>query len=352
MRGEAARLVRGSSAVLCRVALLGMTLLLIVSAYFPFRWDPPRMVRNDVTRGVDGSLRFGEMNAARTPATPAWLSEVRTSGFIQIQLTVSPYSPQENSPASMMMLASDFWHTDFAIGQGHSDVLVWLRRPGSGIGGDPPYAVDGVLRPRHWNTVEVTLQHQEMRITVNGRTRLTRRLPADPARAWGQGRIVLGDEVHGGRGWQGTIQHAEVRTYGYAADYVRPGALSIPQRYLYFPDHSQPFLPTDAQEWLILFAEMLSFVLVGFLVAWARRPPFGLASATFLATGFAVLLTVGKLLIYGRHISGADILVEAIGALLGASAAVRMAHARGSTARSAHPPTPGAEQADRFRPPA
>ena len=346
--GQAARLVRGNSAVLCRVILLGMMLLLIVSAYFPFRWDPPRTVRNDVTRSAAGSLRFGEMNAARTPAAPAWLSEVRTSGFVQIQLNVNPQSPQENSPVSIMMLASDFWHTDFAIGQEHSDVLVWLRRPGSKIGGDPPFSVAGVLRPRQWNSIVVMLQRDELRISVNGSTRLTRDLPADPARGWGRGRIALGDEVHGGGAWQGTISHAEVRTYGYAVDYVRPGALSIPQRYLYFPDHTQPFLPTDAQEWLILFAEMLTFVLVGFLAVWARRPPFRVASATLLATGFAVLLAAGKLLFYGRHVSGADVLVEAFGALVGALVAVRIARAeRRGTARMPRLAVPGVGQAGR-----
>ena len=343
-----ARLVRANSAVLCRVLLLGMMLLLIGTAYFPFRWDPPRMVRNDVTRSAAGSLRFGEMNAAHTPSAPAWLSEVRTSGFVQIQLNINPQSPQENSPVSIMMLASDFWHTDFAIGQEHSDVLVWLRRPGSKTGGDPPFSVAGALRPRRWNSVVVMLQRDVLRISVNGSTRLTRDFPADPVRGWGQGRIALGDEVHGGGAWQGTISHAEVRTYGYSVDYVRPGALSIPQRYLYFPDHTQPFLPTDAQDWLILFAEMLTFVLVGFLVVWARRPPFGLICATLLAMGFAVLLAAGKLLFHGRHISGADVLVEAVGALLGALVAVGIAHAeRRITARMPRPAVPDAGRAGR-----
>ena len=345
--GEASGLVRRSSVALWRAVLVGMMLLLAVTAYFPFRWDPPRMVHNQVTRSADGSLRFGEMNAARTPATPPWLSEVRTSGFVQIQLDASPQS-LTSPQASMMMLASDFWHTDFAIVQDHSDVLVWLRRPGSDIGGYPPYAVDAALRSRQWNSVEVTLQHHEVRISVNGRTRLTRHLPADPVRGWSQARIALGDEVQGGGPWQGSISHAEVRTYGYSVDYVRPGALSIPQRYLYFPDHTQPFLPTDAQEWLILFAEMLTFVLVGFLAVWARRPPFGLVPATLLATGFAVLLAAGKLLFHGRHVSGTDVLVEAFGALLGALVAARIAHAgRRGTARIPRLAVPDAGQAGR-----
>jgi len=61
----------------CRAALLGVVLVLMVIAYFPFAWSPPCTVRNEVTRTTDGSLRFGDMNNARTPGTPAWLPEVR-----------------------------------------------------------------------------------------------------------------------------------------------------------------------------------------------------------------------------------------------------------------------------------
>jgi hypothetical protein len=59
--------------------------------------------------------------------------------------------------ASIMMLASDFWHTDFAITQDHSSLLVWLRRPGSDASGDPPFTVDKALQPRRWNSVDVVV---------------------------------------------------------------------------------------------------------------------------------------------------------------------------------------------------
>ena len=57
---------------------------------------------------------------------------------MQIQLKANPQSLQQNS--SIMMLASDYFHTDFAIGQ---DQLVWLRRPGSDANGDPPFTIGG-----------------------------------------------------------------------------------------------------------------------------------------------------------------------------------------------------------------
>jgi len=325
--------VYGSAAVttaVCRVALLGMVLVLIVIAYFPFAWSPPHTVRNQVTRSADGSLRFGQMNYARTSGTPAWLNDVRTSGRIQIQLEASPQSLRQD--ASMMMLASDYWDTDFAIGQDHSDLMVWLRRPGSDANGDPPFVIRGVLQPQRWTSVNLILLRGDLRINVGGRTRLTEHLPADSLQAWGQGQIALGDEVHGGGPWQGQIRLAQVRTSGHAVDYVRPGALSIPASYLFLPNHIEPFPPKDLKSWLTVFLHMLSFIPVGFLIVLARKPPVRPVPATLLAAALAVVLAAGKFLFYGRHAAVADIVAEAAGGLLGALLAWRLAHARRSTA--------------------
>ena len=41
-----------------------MIALLVGIAYYPFQWDPPRVVDNQVTRAADGTLKFGGMNYA------------------------------------------------------------------------------------------------------------------------------------------------------------------------------------------------------------------------------------------------------------------------------------------------
>jgi len=314
---------RGGITGVCRVALLATILLLVVISYYPFAWDPPRTVSNEVTRNADGSLQFGKMNNARTPGTPVWFEDVRTSGVVQIRLEFDPDSLREH--ASIIMLASDFFTTDFAIVQDGSDVLVYLRRPGSDASGDPPFAVDGLLRSQRWNSVDVMLQHDHIRVAVDGPTRLTEHVPSDSARVWGQGQIALGDEVHGGVPWQGKIRLAQVRTSGSVVDYVRPGALSIPKSYFYFPDHVLPFPPKGEQQWLDVFLDMVSFIPVGFLIVWARRPPGRAVPATVLAAALAVVLAVGKPLFHGRHASLAAIVMEIFGALLGALLASRLA---------------------------
>lgn len=319
----------------CRVALGGMVLVLIVIAYFPFAWSPPRMVRNQVTRSANGSLQFGGMNDARTPGTPTWLQEVRTSGTVQIELQAQPQSLQH---APMMILASDHWHTDFAIGQDHSSLLVWLRRSASDSNAGPPFTVGGVLRPRQWITVSLTLQQGHLRVEVDGRTRLTEHLPADLTRTWSQAQIALGDEVHGGRPWRGEIGRAQVRAPGYTVDYVRPGALSIPASYLYLPDHIEPPFPITRGQWLLAFLDLVSFVPLGFLLVLARTPPMRPVPATLLAAAFAVALAAGKFLFHGRHTSLANIVMQVVGALLGTLLAWRLRRAKDGAAASLRTP--------------
>lgn len=58
-----------------------------------------------------------ERNRARTAGAPGRLADARSSGIVEIELEMEPQAAQEHSPASVMMLARDFWHTDFAIGQ-------------------------------------------------------------------------------------------------------------------------------------------------------------------------------------------------------------------------------------------
>lgn len=317
---------RGSANAGPLAVLLGLVVLLVLGAYYPFAWDPPRVVHNEVTRSADGTLQFGEMNRARTPGTPAWLDDARSSGRLQVDLAVDPASSQQD--ASIMMLARDFWHTDIAIGQDHSDLLVWLRRPGSDANGNPAYIVADAVRAGRWSSVDVTVRRDALRIDVNGTRRLTQQLPSDSLGGWGPGQVALGDEVHGGGPWQGRIRQAEVRTSGHAVDYVRPGALSIPAHYLYFPDHVAPFPPLGRGEWAALVFHLLSFIPIGFLIVWSRRPPVRPIHATLLAVAFAVVLAAGKFLFHGRHTEATDIVAQAAGAWFGAWVAWRWARRR------------------------
>jgi VanZ family protein len=293
--------------------------VLAVLAYFPFDWDPPHIVRNTVTRSREGYLRFGEENFARSSGAPGWLVAAQDVGRLNIDLEARPQFPQQNVPASIMMLARDYWHTSFAIAQSDSTLLLWLRRAGSTENGDPPFTVPGVFRPHHWSRVGVQIAGEHLAVIVDGVVRLNESsLPSNPLSTWHGGRIALGNEVHGGKGWSGEIRRAEVSTVGGSIDYVRTGALVIPRSYFYLPDHIAPFPPPTTGERLILVLHLLSFVVVGFLAVWIRRPALGILPATIMAFSLAVVLALGKFFFQGRHTSLADLVTQLLGALLGA----------------------------------
>lgn len=302
--------------VVARFVFAALVLVLIGLSYFPFTWDPPRVVRNDVTRSAAGYLKFGQMNDARTLSMPAWLPGVRTSGRLQVDLSFEPHSAQQQAP--IMMLASDFWHSDFAIGQDHADLLVWLRRPGSDANGDPAYTMGGVLAAPGWHSVELMLRGNDVQVSVDGKTRLTDHIRGNSPRTWSPGLIALGDEVHGGGAWQGEIRIARVSTPGQMIDYVHPGALAIPASYLYLPDHIEPFPPQNLEQWWLAGLDLLSFIPVGLLIVWVRRPPVRLGLVTVFAAALALVLAAGKFLFYARHTSLANVLMQVVGAMVGA----------------------------------
>jgi hypothetical protein len=183
--------------------------------------------------------------------------------------------------------------------------VLWLRRAGSTDNGDPPLTVPNVFRPHHWSRVGVQIAGMRLAVIVDGTVRLNEVLPSNPLSTWHSGRIALGNEVHGGRGWSGEIRRAEVTTVADSIDYVRSGALVVPSSYFYFPDHIAPFPPPTAEERFIL-------------LMWTRRPPLGVLSATITAFGLAVVLSFGKFFFHGRHTAVADLAAQFLGALIGA----------------------------------
>ena len=137
-----------SSRRISMMMLVGLLAALAVSAYYPFSFQPPRLVTNSVVRNSDGSLSFGSANRARTAGTPAWLEDLRQSARVKVQLEVLPQVLVQHAP--IMMLAADYWHTDFAFVQQGADLDVWFRRIGSTDNGDPAWNVPQVFRAGRW----------------------------------------------------------------------------------------------------------------------------------------------------------------------------------------------------------
>lgn len=320
------------------LALVALLAALAVVAYYPFTWDPPRVVSNTVVRNADGSLTFGTMNRARTPGTPSWLTSAQRSGGVDVRLLVLPRFPQTQSTSAIMLLARDYWHSDFCLAQNGSGLSVWLRRGGSTVNGEPPIDVNDVFRRGRWTEVEMKIREDRLTLKVDGGGRLDRKIAKGSLSLWQGGRLALGGEVNGGGGsWQGVIRTAQVRTANHSVDYVTPGALVIAKSYYNMPDHVMSFPPPSPTEWLVLLLHFVSFVPVGFLIVTTHRAKLSVPTATLVAAAIALCLAAGKFL-FARHTAVADIAVEVLGAFLGALVASHL------SPRLRFPTLPGARR--------
>jgi hypothetical protein len=300
-----------------------VTAALATLLYFPFRWDPPAVVRNGVVRTSTGALHFGTHNAARTPEPPAWVPAVVRTGQFDVSLEVNPSRTRNVGPVPVLILARSPNQTDLMVGQSGSGLKLWLRRSGSNANGDPALAVDAVFAPRHWVRIRVGISGSLLRVLVDGRPRLERNLSAGSLRTWDEkARISLGNELYGNGDWQGEIRKALVTTPAGAIDYVTPGAVTVPARYWTGVEHWQPSTPLRLQDVAVDLVHLVAFAALGAVVLLSARRP-RLPAVVFRAYGVAVVLLAGKLFFQDRHVALADFLTAAVGVTLGVTLARR-----------------------------
>ena len=294
----------GNTSTVSLAALLGVLFLLLVTAYFPFHWDPPRVVSNEVARSASGSLRFGEMNRARTSGTPAWLADARNSGIVQIELGVRQSHPS-STPRHRMMLASDFSHTDFALGQTHPDLLLGMRRPGSDSNGGSTFAVGGALQSRRWNHVVVTRRRRD----PDRRQRFTsvdRKAPGGRPSAGARGgcarRRSSWRRSMAGRNPAGRGAHARPRGR------LRPPRCAFHPCALSVLPGPRRTLPAPQPEW------WATLVLTSCRSSRSATSSSGPAGRQFARSPppcsrslLALVLAAGKFLFHGRHTEAGDI---------------------------------------------
>jgi hypothetical protein len=96
-----------------------------------------------------------------------------------MDLEVLPLVAQVHAPLSIM-LATNYWQTDFAIGQNRSDLLVWLRRLGSDGDGGPAFVVSDVFHARRWTRLRLRVEGANLRIDVDSTMRFWSRCRRAP----------------------------------------------------------------------------------------------------------------------------------------------------------------------------
>ena len=294
----------------------------VALALAPFRWAPPRRHANAATAGADG-IRFPSAGLAHSAAPPDWLERAATLGTLRLELRLRTYSPDQAGPSRIFTVSRDLHLADLAVGQEDSDLLLFLRRPGSTPNGKPPYSVPDVFSDTVWHDVEIAVARGTLRVAVDGRLALAAPLPERPLAGWNRGYLVaLGNELNGLRPWHGEVARAIVDVDGERIDYARPGALRLPDTFWSFANTPRWRVPDEVdgnavKDWL---ANLGSFVLLGFLLgalggtrgSWRRA----LAVAALASLGVEVAQSV-----FSRHPDSIDWALNTVGAGMGAGMA-------------------------------
>jgi len=306
-----------------RLALYLVAVVLLVEmaiAFFPFRLDPPRRVDNDVSRTTSGGLRFGEHNRAETAVAPSWIPAARHGSSVAVSLAFVPAVSDQDGPARIFTVSDGFFHGDLTVGQDDDALVVRVRRPGADQAGWPDLRVPGALEAGRPVVVDVVVAPGSIRIAVDGKTALRRRTSSVPASRWNPTyRLALGNELGGGRPWEGEISRAEVRVDGRTYDYLRPGALVVPADFWYATHRRwEPVLPGSGTDVATGLAHVALFAPLGAVLA-AAMPRRRLITVTAAAGLVALALTVAKTAFAGRHPSLGDVVWQTAGAWCGAA---------------------------------
>lgn len=295
----------------------------IVLALFPFRFDPPRPVTNDVTRTDSGSLVFGEHNRARSHGRPAWVDMAALGSSVRVSLSVRTHDVGQTGPARILSLARGPDQAALTIAQDAADIVVRVRRPGSLPDGRPPLVVRDVLSGDRWTDVVVHIHGRAVQVDAANQTRRVV-APGAVTSTWDdqRTRVALGSEPQGSKPWRGEVRAADILVGDHTHDLLSEQVLETPTRYWYIPDRGwQDPAPQSLTSVAVHALRALSFAPVGGAVVLTlrRHSP---RTATVVVVALAVSLTLSKWLVESRHPSWADVAVQSAGGVMGIAVAL------------------------------
>jgi len=257
---------------------------------------------------------------------------ISTSRF-EVSLEIRSADKDQYGPARIFTVSSNRFRRNFTVGQWGTNLSVRIRTPYTRLNGTPSYAVKKVFADSDWHQIDVRVTPRDIEIRVDGDTSVVAEMPDRPLNNWDPDyRLALGNELSGDRPWLGDIRKANVRIGDRSFDYLATGALRFPERFTLKNSHTVKLIPfvdyqykwVTVQDWMI---NLLGFVPFGWLVVMLRWPRPGAFLAIVLSAGVSITIEAGQLLIFAdRFPSTEDIIMNTLGAALGALLAKRSMH--------------------------
>jgi len=302
----------------------------LVAATVPFTLDPPVLTQNRLEIGRDGALVLHDHSMARTMSPPAWLENAIRTDSLTIDLQVRPASSRQDGPARILTISQDYTSQNLMIGQEQSDLVIRLRRPGTDDDGEPAFVVPDVFESENLRDILLDVRPGSLQVQIDRKPMIARRLSKNALDSWDQHfNLALGNEVIGGRAWNGVIYRAVISTPEHREDLLAVGYLQAPREWWEVPYRLSALfavdLPTDAY---IAILHVIAFMPIGYAVVLSisRGKAYPLLLVLILA--LAIGIEAAKIIIEDRHPTLLNVMANASGALVGAWFGLRLERTR------------------------
>lgn len=314
--------------------------LLVAVVYWPagfYPFSPLREHTNGALTEPTGALAFPAPGLGLSNQAPHWLRGALERNAMEVKLELRT-SDTEQEEACIFSLADDTGESYFSLGQNKEHLVVRWRSPAlTGTRLRSAY-VGKVFNSPNWKELHVHLDHETLRVSVNGKVAAQRPVGPNPFPAWQpQARVTVGNRIEFHEPWRGEFRSLLAGSGEQWDDLLAPGALAFPSPYTFVSSDRTRHLfslvsltPTRAiiKDWII---NTLGFIPLGALIVLSF--PGRLRVLTATAACLAVSLTIELTQIYlpWRVPSLQDLLLNTVGGLIGAVLAgawLRLARSR------------------------
>ncbi len=134
------------------------------------------------------------------------LKDCQKSHELTLRATIHPAELNQSGPARILSFSANASSRNFTLGQEGSNYILRLRTPRTGNNGTNPSTTITRVDLNQPVTLAITYKEGMMTAYVDGKKVMTSQSVAGNFSNWEGHRLIVGDELDGGRNWKGTVE--------------------------------------------------------------------------------------------------------------------------------------------------
>ena len=149
------------------------------------------------------------------------LEACKASNQITLEAIITTTRLDQQGPARIITFSQSPDARNVTLGQKGDKLMLRLRTPGSGKNGINPEVVVGTIKPNTPHHVVVTYRDGQTSCYIDGELQKQTAALKGGFADWEAARLILGDEVGGGRDWKGILQGVRIYSRSLPKSHVK-----------------------------------------------------------------------------------------------------------------------------------